>query len=69
MTGDLTINNTKGFNIGWNTKVTKTSGVWIHGGTDVASSTDANLRFGSWNGIGWYPTYSGGRVTQGNNAM
>lgn len=69
LTGDLTINNTKGFNIGWSTKVTKTSGVWIHGGADAASSTDANLRFGSWLGIGWYPTFSGGNVAHGNNAM
>ena len=69
MTGDLTMNNTKGFNIGWSTRVVKTSGVWIHGGADTASSTDANLRFGSWNGIGWYPTISGQTVAQGNNAM
>lgn len=69
MTGDLTMNNTKGFNIGWSTRVVKTSGVWIHGGGDTASSTDANLRFGSWNGIGWYPTISGMFVAQGNNAM
>ena len=27
------------------------------------------LRFGSWNGIGWYPTVSGQTVAQGNNAM
>lgn len=69
MTGDLTMNNTKGFNMGWNTRVVKTTGVWIHGGGDAASSTDANLRFGSWYGIGWYPTISGQTVTQGNNAM
>ena len=69
LTGDLTINNTKGFNISRSTKVTKTSGVWIHGGADAASSTDANLRFGSWWGIGWYPTFSGGNVAHGNNAM
>ncbi len=69
MTGDLTMNNTKGFNIGSGTRVVKTSGGWIHGGSDTASSTDANLRFGSWNGIGWYPTISGQTVTQGNNAM
>ena len=69
MTGDLTMNNTKGFNIGWSTRVVKTSGSWIHGGSDTASSTDANLRFGSWQGIGWYPTVSGQTVTQGNNAM
>lgn len=69
MTGNLTINNTKGFNIGWSTRVVKTSNVWIHGGADAASSTDANLRFGSWYGIGWYPTVSGQTVAQGNNAM
>jgi len=70
MTGDLTMNNTKGFNIGWSTRVVKTSGVWIHGGGNTASSTDANLRFASWYGIGWYPTIdSTSGVRQGNNAM
>lgn len=70
MTGDLTMNNTKGFNIGWSTRVVKTSGVWIHGGGDTASSTDANLRFASGYGIGWYPTIdSTSGVRQGNNAM
>ena len=68
MTGDLTMNN-KGFNMVSGTRVVKTSGNWIHGGGDTASSTDANLRFGSWNGIGWYPTISGMFVAQGNNAM
>lgn len=69
MTGDLTMNNTKGFNIGWSTRVVKTSSVWIHGGSDAASVDDANLRFGSCNGIGWYPTISGQTVAQGKNAM
>lgn len=69
MTGDLTMNNTKGFNIGWSTRVVKTSNCWIHGGTDGVSSNDANLRFGSWYGIGWYPTVSGQTVAQGKNAM
>lgn len=70
MTGDLKMDNTKGFNIGWTTRVVKTSSVWIHGGSDAASSTDANLRFGSWQGIGWYPTIdSTSGVRQGNNAM
>lgn len=68
MTGDLTMNN-KGFNIVQGTRVVKTSGNWIHGGGDTASSTDANLRFASWYGIGWYPTVSGQPVAQGNNAM
>ena len=69
MTGDLTMNNTKGFNMGWGTRVVKTSGVWIHSGSDTASVDDANLRFGSWYGIGWYPTVGGQTVAQGNNAM
>lgn len=70
MTGNLTMDNTKGFNMGWSTRVVKTSGVWIHGGGDAASSTDANLRFGSWYGIGWYPTIdSTSGVRQGENAM
>ena len=69
MTGDLTMDNTKGFNIGWSTRVVKTSSIWIHGGSDAASVNDANLRFGSWQGIGWYPTISGQTVAQGKNAM
>ena len=68
MTGDLTMNN-KGFNIVQGTRVVKTSGNWIHGGSDAASVDDANLRFGSWQGIGWYPTVSGQTVAQGKNAM
>ena len=50
-------------------KITKESASAIHGGTDQASETDANLRFGSWYGFGWYPTISGQTVTRGNNAM
>lgn len=69
MTGDLTMNNTKGINIGGSTRVVKTLSAWIHGGSDVASVDDANLRFGSWYGIGWYPTISGQTVAQGKNAM
>ena len=69
MTGDLTMNNTNGFNMGWGTRVVKTSSSWIHGGGDGASYDDANLRFGSWYGIGWYPTASGQTVAQGKNAM
>lgn len=68
MIGDLTMNN-KGFNIVQGTRVVKTSSVWIHGGGDAASFDDANLRFGSWYGIGWYPTVSGQTVAQGKNAM
>lgn len=69
MTGDLAMATNKGFYIPHGTRVVKTSGNWIHGGGDAASSTDANLRFGSWYGIGWYPTNGGQNVTQGNNAM
>ena len=68
MIGDLTMNN-KGFNIVQGTRVVKTSSVWIHGGTDGVSSDDADLRFGSWWGIGWYPTVGGQTVAQGKNAM
>ncbi len=50
-------------------KITKTTGIAIHGGTDKAAEDDANLRFGSWYGIGWYPTISGQTVAQGTNAM
>ena len=69
MTGDLAMDTNKGFYIPNGTRVVKTSGNWIHGGADVASSTDANLRFASWYGIGWYPTISGQTVAQGKNAM
>lgn len=70
MTGDLAMDTNKGFYIPHGTRVVKTSGNWIHGGGDTASSTDANLRFASWNGIGWYPTIdSTSGVKQGNNAM
>lgn len=70
MTGNLAMDTNKGFYIPNGTRVVKTSGNWIHGGGDTASSTDANLRFGSWYGIGWYPTIdSTGGVRQGNNAM
>lgn len=69
MTGDLAMDTNKGFYIPHGTRVVKTSGNWIHGGGDTASSTDANLRFASWQGIGWYPTISRQTVAQGENAM
>ena len=69
MTGDLAMNANKGFHFSHGTRVVKISGNWIHNGADVASSTDANLRFASWYGIGWYPTISGYTVAQGKNAM
>lgn len=69
MTGDLAMDTNKGFYIPHETRVVKTSGNWIHGGSDAASVDDANLRFGSWQGIGWYPTVGGQTVAQGKNAM
>lgn len=70
MTGDLAMDANKGFYFPHGTRVVKTSGNWIHDGGDTASSTDANLRFASWYGIGWYPTIdSTSGVRQGNNAM
>ena len=70
MTGDLAMAANKGFYFPHGTRVVKTSGNWIHDGGDTASSTDANLRFASWYGIGWYPTTdSTSGVRQGNNAM
>lgn len=69
MTGDLAMDTNKGFYIPHGTRVVKTLGNWIHGGSDVASVDDANLRFGSWQGIGWYSTVGGQTVAQGKNAM
>lgn len=69
--GDTIMQSTKGLRISTNSTVrqVRTEGCWIHGGADAVSSTDANLRFGSWFGVGWYPTISGQTVAQGNNAM
>lgn len=67
--GDTVMSNNKGLNVGWGSRQVRQSGSWVHGGSDAASSTDANLRFGSWQGIGWYPTVSGQTVAQGKNAM
>ena len=67
--GDTVMSNNKGLNVGWGSRQVRQGGSWVHGGSDAASSTDANLRFGSWYGIGWYPTVSGETVAQGNNAM
>ena len=67
--GDTVMSNNKGLSVGWGSRQVREGGSWIHGGADAASSADANLRFGSWYGIGWYPTFSGGSVARGNNAM
>ena len=67
--GDTVMSNNKGLNVGWGSRQVRQGGSWVHGGSDAASSTDANLRFGSWRGIGWYSTCSGQSVAQGENAM
>ena len=67
--GDTVMSNNKGLNVGWGSRQVRQGGSWVHGGSDAASSTDANLRFGSWYGIGWYSTCSGQSVAQGENAM
>nr|UWD68488.1 MAG: Prophage endopeptidase tail [Bacteriophage sp.] len=67
--GDTVMSNNKGLNVGWGSRQVRQGGSWVHGGADAASSTDANLRFGSWYGIGWYPTISGQTVAHGKNAM
>lgn len=67
--GDTVMSNNKGLNVGWGSRQVRQGGNWVHGGSDAASVDDANLRFGSWMGIGWYPTISGQTVAQGKNAM
>lgn len=67
--GDTVMSNNKGLSVGWGSRQVREGGSWVHGGADAANSDDANLRFGSWMGIGWYPTISGQIVAQGKNAM
>ena len=67
--GDTVMSNNKGLSVGWGSRQVREGGSWVHGGADAANSDDANLRFGSWMGIGWYPTISGQTVAQGKNAM
>ena len=67
--GDTVMSNNKGLSVGWGSRQVRQGGSWVHGGGDAASVDDANLRFGSWFGIGWYPTISGQPVAQGKNAM
>lgn len=67
--GDTVMSNNKGLNVGCGSRQVREGGSWVHGGADAANSDDANLRFGSWMGIGWYPTISGQTVAQGKNAM
>lgn len=67
--GDTVMSNNKGLSVGWGSRQVRQGGSWVHGGADAANSDDANLRFGSWMGIGWYPTISGQTVAHGKNAM
>ena len=67
--GDTVMSNNKGLSVGWGSRQVRKGGSWVHGGADAANSDDANLRFGSSMGIGWYPTISGQTVAQGKNAM
>ena len=67
--GDTVMSNNKGLSVGCGSRQVREGGSWVHGGADAANSDDANLRFGSWMGIGWYPTISGQTVAQGKNAM
>ena len=67
--GNTVMSDNKGLSVGWGSRQVKKGGSWVHGGADAANSDDANLRFGSWMGIGWYPTISGQTVAQGKNAM
>ena len=67
--GDTVMSNNKGLSVGRGSRQVREGGSWVHGGADAANSDDANLRFGSWMGIGWYPTISGQPVAQGKNAM
>ena len=72
MTGPLKFNGATG--IGFNS--TNIEGadnigttIKIHLGQDGASQDKANLRIGSWYGVGWYPTIENQTVAKGKHAM
>lgn len=72
MTGPLKFNGATG--IGFNS--TNIEGadnigttIKIHVGQDGASQDKANLRIGSWYGVGWYPTIENYTVAKGKHAM
>lgn len=72
MTGPLKFNGATG--IGFNS--TNIEGadnidttIKIHVGQDGASQDKANLRIGSWYGVGWYPTVENCTVAKGKHAM
>lgn len=72
MTGPLKFNGTTG--IGFNSANIEGADnigttIKIHVGQDGASQDKANLRIGSWYGVGWYPTIENYTVAKGKHAM
>lgn len=72
MTGPLKFNGTTG--IGFNSANVEGADnigttIKIHTGQDGASQDKANLRIGSWYGVGWYPTIENCTVAKGKHAM
>lgn len=71
MTGPLKFNGATG--IGFNSANIEGDNIGttikIHVGQDGASQDKANLRIGSWYGVGWYPTIENCTVAKGKHAM
>lgn len=72
MTGPLKFKGTAGIgfndaNVEGNDNIGTT--IKIHVGQDGASQDKANLRIGSWYGVGWYPTIENFTVAKGKHAM
>ena len=72
MTGPLKFNGATG--IGFNSANIEGAdnigtAIKIHVGQDGASQDKANLRIGSWYGVGWYPTIENCTVAKGKHAM
>ena len=72
MTGPLKFNGATG--IGFNSANIEGADnigttIKIHLGQDGASQDKANLRIGSWYGVGWYPTIENQTVAKGKHAM
>ena len=72
MTGPLKFNGATG--IGFNSANIEGADnigttIKIHPGQDGASQDKANLRIGSWYGVGWYPTIENYTVAKGKHAM
>lgn len=71
MTGPLKFNGATG--IGFNSTNIEGDNIGttikIHVGQDGASQDKANLRIGSWYGVGWYPTIENCTVAKGKHAM